>query len=207
MLIRVLMLASLLGLAGVASADSKGDFLLAVQLDDVGTVSKLLPSLGPNLTEPNRGETGLILALREDAMRVFNVLLADPRVQLEQGADNTNTALMMAAFKRNRAAVEALLAKGAAVNRPGWNALHYAAVGGDPDIVIMLLARKAAIDATAPARMTALMLAAREGQEEAVAVLLKAGANPALKNGEGFTAYDIAVKADKPHIVALLPKP
>jgi ankyrin repeat protein len=49
--------------------------------------------------------------------------------------------------------------------------------------------------------MTPLMLAAREGQEEVVALLLEQGADATLKDG-GFhlTAAEFALKADKPWI-------
>ena len=51
----------------------------------------------------------MIVALRYDAMEVFKLLLAQPRIQLEAQAENGNTALMMAAFKNNKPAVLALL--------------------------------------------------------------------------------------------------
>ncbi len=199
------MAALVLGMASMpAKASEAFDYFRAVQFDDVTTIGKLLPTLGPNLRDPQRGENGLILALREDAMRAFTLLLSAPGVDVELRANNGNTALMMAAYKHNMAAVKALLAKGARVNQLGWTAMHYAAAGGDPDVVRLLAKHGAELDARTPHMMTALMLAAREGKEEAVAALLEAGANAGLKNGEGHTATEIADKADKPLIVALL---
>jgi ankyrin repeat protein len=120
---------------------------------------------------------------------------------------NGNTALMMAAFKKNRPAVEALIAKGAAVNRPGWTPLHYAAASGDVDIAQLLLARGARVDAVSPAasgKYTPLMMAAREGHEDCALFLLGQGADPQLKNGEGLTAAQIAQKADHAGIAAAI---
>ena len=68
----------------------------------------------------------------------------------------------------------------------------------------MLLAKGAAIDARATAGYTPLMLAAREGQESTVAVLLGAGAKVALVNSEGLNAEAIAARAEKPRIAAAI---
>src|SRR6266571_6783914 len=114
------------GGAQAATEDQLTDFFRAVQLDDVKTVKALLGAVSPNTANPIGGEPALILALREGSARVFDLLLAQPGIQLELNAPNSNTALMMAAFKHNKPAVLALLAKGALVNRPGWTALHYA---------------------------------------------------------------------------------
>lgn len=175
-------------------------YFRAVQMDDVGTVSKLIAGrvVNPNQADPRSGESGLILALREGAPRVATALIALPGLDLEQRAPNGNTALMMAAFKHNLPAAQALLDKGAQVNRDGWNALHFAAVAGDDDIARLLLARGAAVDARAPAGFTALMLAAREGQESTVMLLLDAGADARLVNSEQLTAAQIAERAEKP---------
>lgn len=194
------------GAAGAATPAQLSAFFRSVQLDDVSTVRNMLAtgSVSVNALNPVGGDSGLILALREDASRVATVLLADPAIELELNAPNGNTALMMAAFKHNTALVRALLAKGAMVNRPGWTALHYAAASGDDEITGLLLEHHAAINAEAPANMTPLMIAAREGHESSVRLLLRAGADARLKNSEGSTAAQIALLADKPRIVAAL---
>jgi len=132
-------------------------------------------------------------------MEVFRTLLEHPGTRVDTPAINGNTALMMAAFKGNRPAAEALIAKGAAINRPGWTPLHYAAAAGDDAIAGLLLEHGAKIDALSPrasGSYTPLMLAAREGKEETALFLLKHGADPRLKNGEGLTAAQIAARAE-----------
>jgi ankyrin repeat protein len=192
--------------AEAPSSDELTRYFRSVQVDDAKTVLKLIEGrvVNPNQADPRSGETGLILALREGAPAVAAALIALPGLDLEAQAPNGNTALMMAAFKRNRPAVEALLAKGARVDRAGWNALHFAAAAGDDDITKLLLEKGASIDARAPAGFTALMLAAREGQESTVAALLAAGADPARVNSEQLTAAQIAERAEKPRIAAAI---
>lgn len=192
------------GAAQAATTDQLISFFRAVEMDDATTVGKMIAArqAGANAVDPRNGEPALIRALREGSNRVVDLLVADPAIDLELNAPNTNTALMMAAFKHNKPAVLALLAKGARVNRPGWTALHYAAASGDDEIAAILLEHKARIDALAPANFTPLMIAAREGQESTVRLLLEAGADATLKNTESLTAAQIAQRADKPRIAA-----
>ncbi|MCC6070784.1 ankyrin repeat domain-containing protein [Massilia sp. GCM10020059] len=190
-----------LGMARGASADDLTDFFRVVQVDNANAVKSLIDKgVDVNARDPRSGETALIIALREDSMNVFKVLVADPRVETELAAPNGNTALMMAAFKRNKPAALALLERGAAVNRKGWSPLHYAAAGGADDIARILIDRGAAINARAPGGLTPLMMAAREGQDSAVAVLLEAGADTSLKGDDGLSAAQLAERMDKPRI-------
>jgi len=173
-------------------------FFRSVQLDDAGTVRKMLAAVNPNQVNPVGGEPALVQALREGAMHVVAVLLDQPGIDLEAPAMNGNTALMMAAYQHNGPAVTMLLARGAKVTQPGWTALHYAAAAGDDPIAHQLLEHGAAIDAPSPpasGKFTPLMMAAREGHDRTVQLLLRAGANAALTNGEGLTAAQVAARA------------
>lgn len=182
-------------LPAIALAGAYEDYFLAVQLDNAAGVKSLLQrGFDPNTVEAERGDSGLILALREDAMRVFEVLLNARNVNLEIKTRNGDTALMLAAFKTNQAAVVALLAKGAEVNQPGWAALHYAAASGNNDIVQLLLEHSAYIDAESPNKTTPIMMAARSGHILTVKLLLEEGADATLKNDAGMTAIDFASK-------------
>jgi len=204
MITRRAFLASILASCVVAAlpapalADESRDFFRAVEMDDARSVTALLGrGFDPNAA--NRGgEPALVLAVREGSMKAFGALLANPRIRVDAQAANGNTALMMAAFKRNLAAAEALVAKGAAIDREGWTPLHYAAASGADDIAALLLARGARIDATSPrasGSFTPLMMAAREGQQDSARFLLSKGASRTLKNGEGLSAAAIAERA------------
>ena len=198
----MLFLTLCLGMARGASADDLTDFFRVVQVDNANAVKSLIDKgVDVNARDPRSGETALIIALREDSMSVFNALVADPRVDPELAAPNGNTALMMAAFKRNKPAALALLERGASVNRKGWSPLHYAAAGGADDIARILIERRAALNSRAPGGLTPLMMAAREGQESVVAVLLDAGADTAATGADGLSAAQLAERMDKPRIV------
>jgi len=187
-------------MSSAATPEQVSNFFRAVQMDDARTVKAMAGTqIDPNDTNPIGGEPPLVVALREGSMEVFRTLLAHPGTRVDTPALNGNTALMMAAFKGNRPAAEALIARGAAVNRPGWAPLHYAAAAGDDGIAGLLLEHGARIDAVSPrasGSYTPLMLAAREGKEDTALFLLKRGANPRLRNGEGLTAAQIAARAE-----------
>jgi ankyrin repeat protein len=202
---RLVLLGAAAALAAPAFAaeqtDDEVDLLRAAQLDAVSRVKAALArGVSPNLRDAN-GETALIIAMRYEALKVARLLMDTPGIDLEAKAPNGNTALMMAAFRKNKAALLDLINHGAQVNQKGWTALHYAAAAGSVEMTTILLDKHAYIDAETPSGMTPLMIAAREGQEEVVDLLLKEGADATLKDG-GFhlTAAEFATKADKPWI-------
>jgi ankyrin repeat protein len=194
--------------AFAATSEQVNDFFRAVTMDDPATVRKLLASgVNPNQQNPAGGEPALVVAAREGSMRALQALLEAPGIQVDATALNGNTALMMAAFKRNRPAAEALIARGAAVDRAGWTPLHYAAASGDEDIAAMLIKRGARLDAASPLKsgsFTPLMMAAREGQPDMAVFLLGQGANPQLANTEGLNAAQIAERANRTDIAAAI---
>jgi len=204
MMRRLILLALTAALAVPAFADQtedEVDLLRAVQTDYASAVKTLLArGVNPNIRDAN-GETALIIAMRYESLKVADLLMDQPGIDLEAHAPNGNTALMMAAFRNNQAAVLDMLQRGAQVNQKGWAALHYAAAAGSTAIVGILLEHHAYIDAESPSGMTPLMLAAREGQEDVVRQLLEQGADATLKDG-GFhlTAAGFALKAEKPWI-------
>jgi ankyrin repeat protein len=213
----VLRLLGALGASGIVAATGLGmpaawagsyeDFFKALQLDLPREVQSLLArGFDPNTIDPQRRDPALIYAVRNESAKCIAVLLASPQINIEARAPNGDTALMVAAYKGDKATVAALLDKGAEPNRPGWTALHYAATSGSVEIVKMLLEKSAYIDAASPNRTTPLMMAAGGGWQSVVELLVAEGADQSLKNDAGMTARDFAAKfADvkKPASMAL----
>jgi ankyrin repeat protein len=183
-------------------AGAYDDYFQAIKANDDVTISALLKrGFDPNTIEPTRGDSGLIIAIRENATRVLPLLLNARGIDIDQKASNGDTPLMLAAFKANKAVVQVLLDKGATVNKDGWTPLHYAAASGNNDIVQMLLDKSAVLDALSPNGTTPIMMAARGGNILTVKLLLDAGADATLKNQQGMTAIDFARDAGNTDIV------
>ena len=79
----------------------------------------------------------------------------------------------------------------------------HAAVGGDPEIVNLFLSAQAQTDTAAVNGWTAVALAAAKGHVSIVDRLLRAGADPNLRDIFGWTPLMHAVEQERPKTVAL----
>ncbi len=188
----------------LASAGTYDDFFKGVELDLDGRVAELLArGFDPN-TLSESGQTPLYLALRDGSPKVTQVLLAAPDLKVDQANPVGETALMMAALRGDLAVSRDLIKRGAKVRRSGWTPLHYAASGPQVSVVALMLENGADIDAQAPNGNTALMMAARYGEEDSVTLLLARGANKRLLNELGQSAQDFARISGREFIVEKL---
>jgi len=101
-----------------------------------------------------------------------------------------------------------LIEKGAAVNT-GENsffemALHRATLGGCQDVVELLLAEGADINARDSFHASALHYAVERGHKNIVEVLLAKGADVNIRNSEGQMPFDIAMNQNRRYITELL---
>ncbi len=189
-----------------ARAGSYEDFFIAINRDDDRTVAQLLQrGFDPNSRDP-KGQTGLILALRDDSVRVAEALWKSP--QLDVNVDNANgeNALMMAALRGHLDWMRRLLERGARVHKDGWSPIHYAATGPQARAVGLLLERGAPVEALSPGKDTPLMMAARYGAEGSVELLLARGASAAAKNERNLDAVDMARNGGRDYLVERLEK-
>jgi ankyrin repeat protein len=133
--------------------------------------------------------------------RSEEVFLAERFAQVYEG----DTALHAAAFSYDSEMARVLLARGADVrarNRRGAEPLHAAATGNpvsptwnpadQSHVIIFLVEAGADPNAAAAGGVTPLHRAVRNRCSAAVEALLRAGADPALPNGNGSTARDLA---------------
>ena len=89
-------------------------------------------------------------------------------------------------------------------SRDGMTPLHAAVENGNIEIIKLLLAKGAQINARNKVGGTPLMWAAVYGNDDAVKELLKAGADKSLKDEDGKTARDWAIKNNRTRVVEVL---
>lgn len=201
----ILSLCTLVSFGQDVAATSTDNIVRGARFDDLKLLQKYEAQGGDlNLREKDRGENLLMLSVREDSNQVFAYLIAHPHVQIDQRANNGDTALMLAAYLEKVSKLKALIAAGAKPNQSGWTALHYACVVGNLEIVKILLSHQADVNAETPNKTTSLMLAARRGELQIVKKLLEHGAELGQKNMLGWSAIDFAVEAERRDIAAFL---
>ena len=187
-----------------ARAGAYEDFFIAINRDDDRGVVKLLErGFDPNSRDP-KGQTGLILALRDASPRVAEALWKSPALDVDVQNASGETALMMAALRGQVAWMRRLLERGAAPHKDGWSPIHYAATGPDVKAVALLLERGAPAEATSPDKDTPLMMAARYGAEASVDLLLARGASASVTNGRNLDAVDLARAGGRDFLVERL---
>jgi uncharacterized protein len=185
-------------------AGSYEDYFRSVESDEAAVVKRLLGrGFDPNTLDP-KGQHGLYIALRDSSLRVAQVLVDWPKTDLNRLNAKGESPLMLAALKGHAKIAEAMVSKGADVNKTGWAPLHYAASSGNLPIIAMLIENSAYIDAESPNGTTPLMMAAMYGSPEAVKLLIDEGADVQLKNVQGLTALQFAQRADRANSIELI---
>lgn len=187
-----------------AAAGSYEDFFRAIEVDDARALTALLGrGFDPNARD-EMGQVGLFLALRGGSVGATDVLIRHPQLHPDALNQAGETALMMAALRGNLSAAMRLLGRGSKVHQDGWSPIHYAATGPEARIVELLLNRGAPVDARSPNGTTPLMMAARNGTEAGVRLLLGHGADRRLRNDQGLAAADFARMDGRDHLAAEL---
>ncbi|HEX4878362.1 MAG TPA: ankyrin repeat domain-containing protein [Limnobacter sp.] len=187
-----------LGSPGNLQAKAFDDFFFAIQMDDEQRLRNwLLRGMDPN-TISNDGFPAITYALVQDSPKAFAVLLKHPKTKLNQPDSRGDTPLMIAAARNKPDQLAALLQQGANVDRAGqWSALHYAAAAGSTSCIELLVKAKANLNAQSENGTTPLMMAARQGREDATRLMLRLGADPSPVNEAGFNAAGYAMRADR----------
>lgn len=183
-----------LGLLASAQAANPADWWISIANDRVDSVKTFLAD-GANPNERNtKGQPAIMEAMRDGAWRTYDVLAADRHTHVNEVNISNETPLMYLALLGQTQRAQALIKRGAEVNRLGWTPLHYAASTGKVETARMLIAHKAIVDAPAPDGTTPLMMAAYSGSEPTVKLLLDAGAAVTAQNLKQEDAADWARK-------------
>ena len=189
---------------GTAHAQALEDSLRAASEGDLATLQRLVErGTSPDTTD-QEGNSLLMFAARAGHVTVVDFLLAR-KVSVNARSRYGDTAILAASLKGHVEVVKMLLGAGAELNPPGWTPLHYAAFEGRTAMVKFLLEKGAGKNAIAPNEFTPLMLAVRNGHEEAARVLLYADPEVNYKTpNAGDTALKLAVQKGLAPIVELL---
>lgn len=153
--------------------------------------TELAQGESPNEISP-KGQPALMQAIRDGAWKVYDLLAAHRRVDVNAENRMHETPLMYLAVVGDVKRAQALIKRGAKVNHLGWSPLHYAASKGHADMVKLLVANKAIVNAPSPDGTTPLMMAAFAGSDESVRILLSAGADATTRNLKQQNAADWA---------------
>lgn len=184
---------------------------LAVQTNDLPLLKEHLTQENINSPSANEAYTPLMVAANRSFVEICSFLIeqgADVQAKSESGM----TALMLAMNPNSESdsykISTMILDAGADVNAEsggGNTALMEAGHKGLTSVVELLIEKGAHIDIQNKYGETALIVSSMEGGEPAtVKALLLAKANKDLKDVDGLTAFDMAVKTGSQEIAALL---
>ena len=156
--------------------------------------------------DSTRGHTFVAAAKQGDENAVRKAL--DRQPDLAQATDVMGmTALDWAATREHWHIFRQLVAKGAPVNRVGFDGgtvMHRVCHHERPDMVLLLLDAGGDITIQNNWGRTPLHVAARRGALQVAELLLAQGANPDVGTNEGWTALHVAYRAGQPSLVELL---
>ena len=179
--------------------------LMAAEAGDATLVIRHLVAGVDAETKDALGRGAIHIAAKGGHTKIVKVLAV-------HGADVNSTAggmtpLMFGCRGNNLEIVQAVVAKGAALNTKshgGMTALMWAAIGGHTEIANFLMAKGASVRLKDGSGMTALMHAAMKGHTEMCKALLAKGADVKAKCEEEMTAADYALQHNHPVTYAAL---
>lgn len=193
--------------ANARRADGATPLLFAAHWDDLDVADLLLNAGADVNTAEDHGVTPLALACENASVPMVEKLLA---AGATAGATQSNgvTPLMTAARTGNVAVAEALLAHGASVNSATTTiqqtALMWAVAEGHADMVRVLIAADADVQARSARGFTPLLFAARNGDVEIARVLLTSGAGVDELGSDGTHALPLAIVSGQDEFATFL---
>ncbi len=190
----------------LVQAANEKDFWFYVTNDKTDDIAELLArGFDPNVQNKNQ-QPALIQAVRDGSWKVFDLLLSNPKINVNQLNPFGESALMYVALVGDLPRAQKLIDMGAKADQDGWSPLHYASIKGRANIVRLLLAKGARPNEISPTGDTALILAVQSDSIETVQLLLNAGADPLASNLKAQDAVDMARLKGKEDLAVSLEK-
>ena len=177
----------------INSKNTSGSTALMVAIENTrDEVVKALINKGANVNAAdNKGWTPLLFAAQEGYLKIVQALLSAPEIDINARKPSVGTALMVAVDNGKDDVVKALIDYNANANiadKHGWTPLILAAKKGYLTITKTLLsAPNIDIDARKPDVGTALMVAADNGEDDIVKVLIDHGADVNITDDDNWT--------------------
>jgi ankyrin repeat protein len=192
--------------ASSAWAANPNDLWFYITNDKAQDVQDLLQAgMNPNSIN-NKKQPALMQAVRDQAWKSFDVILANPNTDVNLGNQFDETPLMYVSLVGDTERAQRLIARGAKVNKSGWTPLHYSSVKGQAGVVKLLLANGARVNEISPEGDTALLLAVQTDSMETVQLLINAGADPLASNLKAQDSIDMARLKGKDALARALEK-
>ena len=159
----------------------------------------------PNVADAN-GETCLHYAAQNDSCTEDLQAIISHGVDVNAKDKNNVTALMIASLKGNLDAINILLnaeADASICNAESDTCLHYATFGDcSSEVLQAIICHAADVNAANKYSQTPLQIACQEGAEDAIIVLLNAGADPNFAGPNGDTClHYVARKFSSPEVL------
>jgi ankyrin repeat protein len=187
-------------------AANQADLWFYITNDKYEDIQELLRAgLNPNSIN-NKQQPALMQAIRDGAWKSFDIILANPKTDVNLGNQFGETPLMYVALLGDTARAQKLIARGAKVNKDGWTPLHYASTKGQAAMVKLLLANGALPNEISPEGDTALFMAVQTDSLETVQLLINAGADPSASNLKAQDSIDMARLKGKDALARALEK-
>ena len=206
--------------AGKATdTDRYGDTILHKLVQNISPTfnCKVLPLLKDNIGVQNNNKTSPLwkmhsygLGTDPEVLSCFYKLLAERKELAKENNTATNTSLISGLLGRSYPlkAIKKAIEQGDDINRQDdqlkVSALHRAADYGQNDVVALLIANGASINAKTKDGETPLMLSAQSGKYGTAELLIKAGADVNIQDENFHSALFFAEKKNNKKMVALL---
>ena len=192
--------------SSLVQAANEKDFWFYVTNDKTEDIAELLSrGFDPNALNKNQ-QPALIQAVRDGSWKAFDLLLSNPKINVNQQNPFGESALMYVSLVGDLPRAQKLIDMGAKSDQDGWSPLHYASIKGRTNIVRLLLAKGARPNEISPTGDTPLILAVQSDSIETVQLLLNAGADPLASNLKAQDAIDMARLKGKEDLAVSLEK-
>ena len=196
-------LQSIVDLGAKVNAKTKQNttaLMLASRKGNIDAINVLLSAQGVQAIEDINGNSWIHYAVLGDCSKEVLQSIIDQGADVNATNKQNATPLMLASKKGNVDVMNVLLSAGANMalkSMCGNTWIHYA-IHGDcsKEVLQSIIDFGADVNATNTENCSVLMLASKKGNVDAMNVLLRAGANMALKNINGDTWIHHAVNGD-----------